>query len=72
MTRPGGTQSLDGFMPTATRKLFMEITRFEHELLYQVSLPAGLGSNPVGLDGGQLGDSAVVFFRPYRPEGVTD
>jgi hypothetical protein len=61
-----GTQKLDGFMPLywqpASGKLFMEITRFEHELLYQVSLPAGLGSNPVGLDRGQLGDSAVVFF----------
>jgi hypothetical protein len=61
-----GAQKLDGFMPLywqpAGGKLFMEISRFKQELLYQVSLPAGLGSNPVGLDRGQLGDSAVVFF----------
>src|SRR4051812_28175345 len=61
-----GAQKLDGFMPLywqpSSGKLFMEISRFKQELLYQVSLPAGLGSNPVGLDRGQLGDSAVVFF----------
>ncbi len=61
-----GMQKIDGLMPLYWQpdagKLFMEISRFNHELLYQVSLPAGLGSNPVGLDRGQLGDSAVVFF----------
>src|SRR3954447_20766075 len=61
-----GAQKLDGFMPLywqpSSGKLFMEISRFKQELLYQVSLPAGLGSNPVGLDRGQLGDSAIVFF----------
>jgi hypothetical protein len=61
-----GMQKLDGLMPlywqARTGRLFMEISRFRDELLYQVSLPAGLGSNPVGLDRGQLGDTAVVFF----------
>ena len=61
-----GTQKLDGLMPLywqpSSGKLFMEIGRFRQELLYQISLPAGLGSNPVGLDRGQLGDSAIVFF----------
>ena len=59
-------RKIDGLMPLywqpAAGKLFMEIGRFNHELLYQVSLPAGLGSNPVGLDRGQLGNSAIVFF----------
>ena len=62
-----GMQKLDGLLPlywqASTGKLFIEISRFNHELLYQVSLPAGLGSNPVGLDRGQLGDSAIVFFE---------
>jgi hypothetical protein len=61
-----GAQKLDGLLPlywqASTGQLFMEIPRFKQELLYQVSLPAGLGSNPVGLDRGQLGDSAIVFF----------
>jgi hypothetical protein len=61
-----GTEKLDGLMPlyweASSGKLYMEIRRFRQELLYQVSLPAGLGSNPVGLDRGQLGDSSIVFF----------
>ncbi|HEX2639218.1 MAG TPA: zinc-dependent metalloprotease, partial [Pyrinomonadaceae bacterium] len=43
--------------------MFLEITRFNREFLYQVSLPAGLGSNPVGLDRGQLGRTFVVYFE---------
>ena len=64
--RTKGFQKIDGFLPLywqpSSGRLLMEIARFNHEMLYQVSLPAGLGSNPVGLDRGQLGDSAVVFF----------
>jgi Met-zincin/Domain of unknown function (DUF5117) len=60
-------QKIDGYMPlywqASTGSLFMEIGRFNQELLYQISLPAGLGSNPVGLDRGQLGDSSVVTFE---------
>ncbi len=62
-----GLQSIDGYLPlywqSQTGKLFMEIGRFHQEMLYQVSLPAGLGSNPVGLDRGQLGDSSVITFE---------
>src|SRR5262245_17894630 len=65
-------QKIDGYMPLywqwSTGKLFMEIGRFNQELLYQVSLPAGLGSNPVGLDRGQLGDSSVVTFERIGPK----
>src|SRR6476620_11014489 len=61
-----GLQKLDGFMPlywqAPTGRLFMATGRCKQELLYQVSLPAGLGFNPVGLDRGQLGASASVFF----------
>ncbi|HEX6973606.1 MAG TPA: zinc-dependent metalloprotease [Vicinamibacterales bacterium] len=62
-----GMQKLDGYIPmywqATTGKLFMEIGRFNQELLYQVSLPAGLGSNPVGLDRGQLGDTQIASFE---------
>jgi hypothetical protein len=65
-------QKIDGYMPLywqpSAGKLFMEIGRFNQELLYQVSLPAGLGSNPVGLDRGQLGDSRVVTFERVGPK----
>lgn len=66
-TRTEGMQKLDGYIPlywqATSGKLFMEVGRFNQEMLYQVSLPAGLGSNPVGLDRGQLGDSQIAFFE---------
>src|SRR5215207_4832665 len=60
-------QKIDGFMPlywdAKNGKMYLEIARFNREFLYQVSLPAGLGSNPVGLDRGQLGRTFVVYFE---------
>jgi predicted Zn-dependent protease len=60
-------QKIDGFVPiyfsVEDGKIFLEITRFNSEFLYQVSLPTGLGSNPIGLDRGQLGDTKVVYFE---------
>jgi len=43
-------------------KVWLEIDKFDSEVLYQVSLPAGLGSNDVGLDRGIMGNTAVVKF----------
>src|SRR5690348_10988676 len=43
-------------------KILLEINRLDTELLYVTSLPAGLGSNDIGLDRGLLGDQAVVKF----------
>jgi uncharacterized protein DUF4953/uncharacterized protein DUF5117 len=85
--RTGGLQKIDGYMPlywdADGGKMLMEIGRFNTEMLYQLSLPAGVGSNPIGLDRGQLGDSHVVVFqrigpkvlmvqRNYRYRAVTD
>src|SRR6266568_9039060 len=65
--RTAGLQKLDGYVPlywdAANGKMLMEISRFNTEFLYQVSLPAGVGSNPLGLDRGQLGRTHVVFFE---------
>ncbi|HEX5870257.1 MAG TPA: zinc-dependent metalloprotease [Longimicrobium sp.] len=61
----------DGFLPVyweaATGKLWMEIPRTGEELIYVVSLPAGLGSNDVGLDRGQLGGERLVRFDRVGP-----
>ncbi len=43
-------------------KIWLEINKLDSEILYQVSLPAGLGSNDVGLDRGILGKTSVVKF----------
>jgi predicted Zn-dependent protease len=60
-------QKIDGFVPIYLNaedgKIYLEITRFNREFLYQVSLSTGVGSNPIGLDRGQLGDTKVVYFE---------
>jgi predicted Zn-dependent protease len=60
-------QKINGFVPLYVNaedgKIYLEISRFNQEFLYQVSLPTGVGSNPIGLDRGQLGDTKVVFFE---------
>ena len=65
-------QKIDGFVPlywdAANGKLLLEISRFNTEFLYQVSLPAGVGSNPIGLDRGQLGGTYVVSFERVGPK----
>ena len=62
----------DGFFPFLWNekegKLFLTIDRWNTEFLYVSSLPAGLGSNDVGLDRGRLGDTKVVRFERYGPK----
>ncbi len=43
-------------------KIFLEINKLDSEILYQTSLPAGLGSNDIGLDRGLLGSTTIVKF----------
>ncbi|WP_299135972.1 zinc-dependent metalloprotease [uncultured Tenacibaculum sp.] len=43
-------------------KIFLEVTKLNNEFLYVNSLSEGLGSNDIGLDRGQLGNSVVVKF----------
>ncbi|HLN48837.1 MAG TPA: zinc-dependent metalloprotease, partial [Steroidobacteraceae bacterium] len=49
-------------------KLWLEIARFDEDFLYYDSLPAGLGSNDIGLDRGQLGREHVVHFTRSGPK----
>ena len=66
-----GMQLLDGFFDLywdeGTGKLYWEIDKLDQEFLYQVSLSSGLGSNPVGLDRGQLGSTAILKARRVGP-----
>ncbi|HEX8336380.1 MAG TPA: zinc-dependent metalloprotease [Pyrinomonadaceae bacterium] len=67
-----GLQKLDGYFPlywdAESGRLLLEISRLNSEFLYQVSLPTGVGSNPIGLDRGQLGDTRVVHFERVGPK----
>lgn len=59
----------DGFFVTYydenDGKIYLETDRFgpESEFLYVNALSAGIGSNDIGLDRGQLGDEHVVYFK---------
>jgi hypothetical protein len=47
----------------STGKIWLQIDKLDEEILYQTSLPAGLGSNDVGLDRGILGTTYIVKFN---------
>ena len=67
-----GFTKMDGFFPlywdAAEGKVWLEIPRMDEDFLYVVSLPAGLGSNDIGLDRGQLGGERVVHFSRTGPK----
>ena len=69
--RTTGFQKLDGYLPLywdqKTGSLWMEINKFDTELLYSTGLSAGLGSNDIGLDRGQSGQGRVVKFQRIGP-----
>ncbi len=44
-------------------RIWLQIDKFDTEFLYVNSLPAGLGSNDIGLDRGQIGASRIVYFN---------
>ena len=69
--RVAALQRIDGFLPlywdAAQGRLLAEIGQLDREVLYQVSLAAGVGSNPLGLDRGQIGPGAIVRFERVGP-----
>src|SRR6202008_793818 len=61
-----GMQKFPGFFPfywdAKSGKIWLEIDKWNTEFLYVESLPAGIGSNDIGLDRGQLRNSDIVRF----------
>lgn len=70
--KTAGLQKIEGYFPlywdAANGKMLMEISHFDKDVLLQISLPAGVGSNPIGLDRGQLGGTHVVRFKRIGPK----
>ncbi|HET6974416.1 MAG TPA: zinc-dependent metalloprotease [Pyrinomonadaceae bacterium] len=66
-----GMEKFPGFFPfywdAKTGKIWLEIDKWNTEFLYVESLPAGIGSNDIGLDRGQLGASSIVRFDRVGP-----
>ena len=66
-----GMQKYTGYFPlywdAKAGKIWLEIDKWNSEFLYIESLPAGIGSNDIGLDRGQLGQSHIVRFERTGP-----
>ncbi|MEX2271047.1 MAG: zinc-dependent metalloprotease [Vicinamibacterales bacterium] len=70
--KTSGFTKIDGYFPLywdgAAGTLWMEIPAFGTDVLYVSALSAGLGSNDIGLDRGQLGGTALVRFERVGPK----
>ena len=67
-----GMTKLDGFMPLywdeQAGKMWLEIGRWNQEILHYTSLPAGMGQNDLGLNRGDLSGEHVVVFKRVGPK----
>ncbi len=59
---------LDVFWDRRGGRLFVRIDTFDKDLLYIESLSAGLGSNDIGLDRGQVGRTRLARFERIGPK----
>lgn len=64
-----GMQKQEGFFnfyyDDEVGRMFLEVDKINEEFLYVNSLAAGIGSNDIGLDRGQLGGERVVRFEKH-------
>src|ERR1051325_11078057 len=70
--KTAGMQKFAGYFPfywdAKAGKIWLEIDKWNSEFLYAESLSAGVGSNDLGLDRGELGQSYVVRFERIGPK----
>ena len=67
-----GFKQFSGFLnfywDNHTGKIWLEIDKWETEFLYVSFLAHGVGSNDIGLDRGQIGNTKVVKFERHGPK----
>ena len=67
-----GLDSIEGFVDlywdADSGRILLDVERFDEPFIYQASLPRGVGSNDIGLDRGQLGNTKVVRFIRSGPK----
>jgi len=56
------------YWDNAEGKVYLEIHDWNKEFLYVTFLAAGVGSNDIGLDRGQIGGTKIVRFERYGPK----
>ena len=66
-----GSEQMEGFFnlywQASSGSLYWEIDRLDSEFLYQISMGSGLGSNPVGIDRGQLRGTHILEAQRIGP-----
>jgi hypothetical protein len=66
-----GKTQISGFVDVlyskADDKVYLALRKeqLEQQMLFQSSLPQGVGSNDIGLDRGQLGDTRLITFQQF-------
>ena len=67
-----GMEHYEGFFDfwwdDETGNIWLEIDKLDEEFIYVNSLAAGVGSNDIGLDRSQLGNTRIVKFRRVGPK----
>ena len=70
--RTQGLERRDGLFPVywdaGSGTVLLEIPELEQDFIYLTSMPAGLGSNDVGLDRSELGSTRMVRFERSGPK----
>jgi hypothetical protein len=70
--KTAGTEKWGGYFnlywDAKTGKLWLEVDKWNTEFLYQTGLSAGVGSNDIGLDRGQMGGTHLVRFERSGPK----
>jgi len=65
------TTRMDGyfniFWDETNGKMYWEIDKLDTEFLYAISMASGVGSNPVGIDRGQLGGTYILSAKRVGP-----
>ena len=70
--RTAGMEHYEGFFnfwwDDGTGKIWLEIDKLDEEFIYVNAMAAGIGSNDIGLDRSQLGNTRIVKFKRVGPK----
>ncbi len=70
--KTSGMEKYEGFFDywwdEDTGKIWLEVDKLDQEFIYVNSMAAGVGSNDIGLDRSQLGNTRIVKFEKVGPK----
>ncbi|WP_420153783.1 zinc-dependent metalloprotease [Siphonobacter sp.] len=67
-----GLQKMPGYLnlywDAKKGKMYLEIDKLDTEILFHTALPAGIGSNDIGLDRGKISAGKIIKFQRSGPK----